>query len=172
MIIQTTTMTPNNQSTKEDVKYLLTGSLIVAFMLFVPYAFYLYQRFPDTKTYEVLGVTFTSNYYESVRYFMYNVFSKLIPLSILLVWFTTCKYWWYHSIAIPISVYVFQLISVINDDVVFNDEMEFIYSLPFTLVVMVILYFIRSKINLYIKAVDLKKQADNLIDNRNFTEEK
>ncbi len=165
MIIQTQTMTQNNQSTRQDSSHLLTGSLIIAFMLFIPYAFYLYLNFPDTPTYEVFGKTFTSNYWGSVRYFIYNVFAKLIPLTLLLIWFTTCKHWWYHAIVIPISVYVFQLISVVNDDVKFNDEMEFIYSLPFTILILTILYFVRSKISLFLKATDLKKQADDLIDN-------
>ncbi len=158
-------MTTTNQSKKPSARYLLTGSLIIAFMLFIPYAFYLYQSFPATSTYEIFGVTFTSNYYESVRYFMYNVFAKLIPLSLLILWFTTCKHWWYHAIVIPISVYVFQFISVVNDDVEFNDEFEFVYSLPFTLLILTILYFVRSKISLFLKATDLKKQADDLIDN-------
>lgn len=158
-------MTANKQLKKQDTRYLRTGSLIIAFMLFIPYAFYLYQNFPDQKNYEIFGLSFTSNYYESVRYFAHNFFSKLIPLALLILWFTTCKHWWYHSIAIPISVYIFQLISVVNDDVEFNDEMEFIYSLPFTILILTILYFIRSKISLFLKAKDLKKQADEVIDN-------
>jgi hypothetical protein len=153
-------MTQNKQSTKEDTRYLLTGSLVIAFMLFIPYAFYLYNNFPDIKTYEIFGMTFTSNYYESVRYFMHNLLSKLIPLSLLLIWFTTCKYWWYYSIAIPISVYIFQLGGVINDDVIFNDEYEFIYSLPISLVIIAILFLIRSKISVFLKAKDIKKQMD------------
>ncbi|MDT0554335.1 hypothetical protein [Urechidicola vernalis] len=145
---------------KQDSSHLLTGSLIIAFMLFIPYAFYLYKNFPDEKTYEFFNLTFTSNYFESVRYFMYNIFSKLIPLSLLLIWFTTCKHWWFHAIAIPISVYIFQFISVINDDTKYYDEYEFVYSLPITIIILAILYFIRSKIGIYIKAKDIKKEMD------------
>ncbi|MDC9721755.1 MAG: hypothetical protein PSN34_03145 [Urechidicola sp.] len=158
-------MTNKKQSKKQDTSHLLTGSFIIAFMLFIPYAFYLYQKFPDTKSSELFGLTFTSNYYESVRYFFHAFFSKLIPLSLLLIWFTTSKHWWYHAIAIPIAVYVFQLIGVVNGDVGLIDEFEFVYSLPFTLLILTILYFIRSKISLFLKATDLKKQADELIDN-------
>ncbi len=154
------TQTNKKQSKKRELKYLLTGSLIIAFMLFIPYAFYLYNSFPDVKVYKTSFFTFESNYYESVRYFIYTLLSKLIPLSLLLIWFTTCKHWWYYSIAIPISVYIFQVISVMNDDMEFNDEIEFIYSLPFTIVIMGILFFIRSRISTYLKAVDLKKQVD------------
>ena len=158
-------MATNNQSKKVESRYLVTGSLIIAFMLFIPYAFYIYNYFPDTKTYETIFGTFESNWYESVRYSVWAILNKLIPLSLLLIWFTTCKHWWYYSIAIPISVYIFQLISVVNDDTNFSDEMEFIYSLPFTILILTILFFIRSKISLFLKAKDLKKQADEVIDN-------
>jgi len=157
-------MIKNKQSIKLESKYLLTGSLIIAFMLFIPYAFYLYKSFPDVKTYEMFGYTFTSNYYESIRYFMYTAFSKFIPLCLLLIWFTTCKHWWYYSIAIPISVYVFQLGGVINDDVRFNDGYEFIYSLPVTLIILMLLFFIRSKLGIYLKAKDIKKEMDEAMN--------
>ncbi len=157
-------MIQKKQSIRQESKYLLTGSLIIAFMLFIPYAFYLYNYFPDVKSYETIFGTFESHYYESVRYSIWAILSKLIPLILLIVWFTTCKHWWWYSIAIPISVYVFQLLGVINDDVQFNDEFEFIYSLPVTLLVLTILFFVRSKISLYLKAVDLKKKAEELTD--------
>lgn len=133
-------------------------------MLFIPYAFYLYRYFPEDKVYETFFFTFESNYYGSVRDFAYHAFSKLVPIILLLVWFTTCKHWWYHSIAIPIAVYTFQLVGVFNDDVGYIDEYEFIYSIPFTLVILTILYFIRSRISTYLKAVDLKKEVDNQIE--------
>lgn len=39
-------------------------------------------------------------------------------------------------------------------------EVEFIYTIPITVIVMVILYFIRSKISIFIQAVDLKEEMD------------
>ena len=41
------------------------------------------------------------------------------------------------------------------------DEVEFIYAVPITAIVMVILYFIRSKMALYIQAIDLKREMDD-----------
>ena len=164
MIIQIQKMTQKKQFLKADARYLLTGSLVIVFMLFVPYAFYLYNYFPDAKTYETVFGTFESKYFESVRYFVYTFLSKLVPLSLLLIWFTTCKHWWYYSIAIPISVYIFQLISVVNDDTDAYDKFEFIYTLPVTLVILTILFFIRSKIRVFLKAKDIKKEMDEIMD--------
>jgi hypothetical protein len=158
-------MTQNKQSkgiTQEE--YLLTGSLIIAFMLFIPYAFYLYTYFPEEKIFETRFGTFESNYYESVRYFAWLLFSKLVPLSLLLIWFTTCKHWWYYSIAIPISIYVSQVAGILNDDLKYFDEVEFIYSLPITLFILTILFFIRSKIGIFLKAKNIKKEMDEVMD--------
>jgi len=152
------------QSSKADTKSLLTGSLIIAFMLFIPYAFYIYKYIPDVETYEIGNYTYISTYYKSVRYFTHALFSKFIPLILLLIWFTTCKHWWYYSIAIPIAVYTFQLIGVVNGDANLYDEYEFVYSLPFTMVLLAILYYIRTRISTYLKAVDLKKRVDQKIE--------
>jgi hypothetical protein len=130
-------------------------------MLLIPYAFYLYNYFPDEKIYETRFFTLESISYGSVRTFIWLLLSKAVPLSLLLIWFTTCKHWWYYSIAVPISVYVFQLISLIREDGGNVDEYEFIYSLPFTIIILGILFFIRSRISTYLKAVDLKKQVDD-----------
>ncbi|MBV1887920.1 MAG: hypothetical protein KUG51_01390 [Urechidicola sp.] len=155
----------NKKQSKRQFRYLLTGSLIIAFMLFLPYAFYLYKVFPEVEIYETRFFTIDAEIYGSVRNLMYYVFAKFIPLTLLLIWFTTCKHWWYYSIAIPIAVYIFQLVSILNDGVGVVDEVEFIYSVPFTITILVALFFIRSKISLFLKATDLKKQADELIDN-------
>ena len=143
---------------------LLTGSLIIAFMLFIPYAFYLYTYFPQEKIFETRFFTFESKGYQDVRYFAWLLFSKLAPLSLLLIWFTTCKNWWYYSIAIPISVYVSQIVGILNDDLEYIDEVEFIYTLPITIIILTILYFIRSKIRVFLKAKDIKKEMDEIMD--------
>ena len=55
---------------------------------------------------------------------------------------------------------LFQLASIINDAGEYVDEVDFIYTIPITVIIMVILYFIRSKMSIYILAVDLKKEMD------------
>ena len=81
-------------------------------------------------------------------------------LLLLFIWFITNKHWWVHVLIIPISVYLFQLISVINDNIAYVDEVEFIYTVPIAVIILVVLYFIRSKMAIYIQAMDLKKEMD------------
>ncbi len=154
----------NNQSKKSISGYLLTDSLIIAFMLCVPYAFYLYNYFPDKEIFQTSFYTFESYEYVSVRAFFWVISSKILPLLLLIIWFTTCKHWWYYSIAIPIGVYIFQLIGALNDGMKFMDEFEFVYSIPITALILMVLLMIRSKIKVYLKAVNLHKEVDDVIN--------
>lgn len=140
---------------------LLIGSIITILILFTPYLLYVHLNFPhDTNNYETFLGTVKGGYYQNVQTYIYMFFSKFIPLFLLLIWFITCKHWWVHAILIPLSVYLFQLISVINDGNEFVDEVTFIYTVPITTIIIVILYFLRSKMSIYIQAVDLKKEMD------------
>lgn len=140
---------------------LLIGSLMVIFIISSPYLLYFYQNIPDDlKTMDTIFGTVKNGYYATVQIYIYTLFSKFVPLMLLFIWFITNKQWWVHSLIIPISVYLFQLISVVNDSELYMDEVEFIYTVPFLVVIVVILYFVRSKIAIYIQAVDLKREMD------------
>lgn len=140
---------------------LFIGSVIVLLIVFSPYLLYFYKNVPDdSKNWHTIFGTIKSGFYPSVALYMYYLFSKFVPLMLLFIWFITNKTWWTHALIIPISVYLFQFISIINDSETFVDEVEFIYTVPFLAVILVVLYFIRSKISIYIQAVDLKKEMD------------
>jgi hypothetical protein len=140
---------------------LLTGSIIILIIISTPYLLYIHQSIPgDIENLTTFFGTIKGGFYKFAQYSVYWFFSKFVPLLLLLIWFLTNKHWWVHAIIIPISVYLFQLIAVINDSELYADEVEFIYTVPITVLVVVILYFLRSKMAIYILAVDLKKEMD------------
>ena len=146
---------------------LLIGSVIVFLIVITPYLLYFYQSVPvnnpdpdfpeDWDT--IFGVIKAGGFMKAQNY-IYYFFSKFVPLLLLFIWFITNKHWWVHAIAIPISVYLFQLIAIINDSIDYVDEVEFIYTVPIAVIVITILYYIRSKMSIYIQAVYLKKEMD------------
>lgn len=147
-------------------KSLWTGSIIVLIIIFIPYLLYIHQRVPeDLENIETFFGVIKGGHYLRVQTYIYFFLSKSVPLLLLIIWFLTNKHWWVHAIIIPISVYLFQLIAVINDSEAFVDELEFIYTVPITAIVVVILYFLRSKLAIYILAVDLKKEMDEKMQN-------
>lgn len=145
----------NKQSTNVSLKYQATdkrkilsiGTLIALCIVLSPILSYIYQGFPNVKTWEsFLFGTIHSNYYESIQILVWVVFSKVVPFILLLIWFFTCKHWWYHSILVPIAMYVFQIYSTINDDLLFADSDEFYIIIPLIAIVAAITYTIRTKI--------------------------
>lgn len=140
---------------------LLIGSLLIILIISTPYLLYYYQSLPSNiENWETIFGTIKGGYYGTAQIYIYTLFSKFVPLMLLFIWFISNKTWWVHALIIPISVYLFQFISVINDSEKYVDEVEFIYTVPFLALIIVILYFIRSKISIYIQAVDLKKEMD------------
>ena len=140
---------------------LFVGSVIALLILLTPYLLYINKSIPqDLVEIETIFGTIKKGYYSSIYSYTYWFFSKFVPLFLFLIWFLTCKHWWSHVILIPITVYLFQLIQVVNDSEQYIDNVEFIYTVPIAVLIIVILYFIRSKMAIYILAVDLKKEMD------------
>jgi hypothetical protein len=138
------------------------GSIIILIIVCTPYLLYIHQNIPDDLTsYDTIFGTIRGGYYEVIVVYVYVFFSKFVPFLLLLIWFITCKHWWAHAILIPLSVYFIQMIDVVNDGNNYLDEVTFIYSVPILTIVIVIMYFIRSKMSVYIQAVDLKREMDD-----------
>jgi hypothetical protein len=141
---------------------LLLGSFIILLIISTPYLLYLYRAIPDElEVYEtIFGLHIKGGYYTYAQSYIYTFFGKFVPFFLLIIWFITNKHWWVHALIIPITVYLFQIISVINDSELYVDEVEFIYTVPIAVIIMVILYFLRNKMSVYIQALDLKREMD------------
>ncbi|MDY8135709.1 hypothetical protein [Aquimarina sp. 2201CG5-10] len=97
--------------------------------------------------------------------FVWMIMSKLIPLILLLIWFFTCRHWWYLVILIPIAMFAFQLVSLINDDVKYFDEIEIYFVAPIIIVILGVLYTLRIRIFDRIHNIDLS-EINKLLKNK------
>lgn len=139
------------KSTREKSRRsLLTGSIIAAFLVASPYFFYLYEGFPAIKVWEFsflgMDIKYDSLYYQDINTLAWILFGKLIPLIFLLIWFFTCKHWWYHAIAIPICMYSFQIYNLFKEDLLAKDNLEIFYLAPLIFFALIFLYTIRTRI--------------------------
>ncbi|WP_189319380.1 hypothetical protein [Leeuwenhoekiella nanhaiensis] len=150
-----------NKSGKAGSLSLLTGSLIAAFIVASPYFFYLYEGFPESKFWETsffgIKLSYRSINFDGVDVVAWIVFSKLIPMLLFLIWFLTCKHWWYHAILVPICMYGFQIVSTFNDDLAFTDSVDIYYMAPIILIALIFLYTVRMKIFDRIHNIDLSE---------------
>ena len=151
-------------STCGKSRFLLTGSIIAIFIALSPYIFYLYEIFPNGPVWENSFFVYKSNYYGSVNVAMWTFLGKFTPLVLLLIWFFTCKHWWYHAILVPVIMYGFQLVTAFREDVYYTgeeggmmDTNQLIYLAPFFIGILSIVYLIRIKIFDRIYGIDLSE---------------
>ncbi len=141
-------------------KKLLVEGIIGLFIALSVLFFYFYKFIPPSEAMEewrFMGVTFTKNGYISIQTAFYYYMTKLVPLYLMVIWFITCKHWWYHIILIPIAMYGFQLYSIFNESSKKIDENELYYLLIVCMFIIPIVYFIRLKlIDKYVHGIDLE----------------
>ncbi|WP_091425358.1 hypothetical protein [Formosa sp. Hel1_31_208] len=122
------------------------GSIIATFLALSPFLFTLYESVPDDQVWDTFLFTYNSPYYESVRTFAWTLTSKVLPLLFLTVWFLTNRHWWYHALLVPMAMYFYQIIVILNDDLRFADtEEQKLYLLPVMAIVIPSIYLIRAK---------------------------
>jgi hypothetical protein len=155
----------NKQSTSQKLKNrqtvnnksLITGTVLAFFIASSPYFFYLYQGVPEVDVWDSPFGTITSNHYGDVSTMMWVFLGKLIPFILLLIWFFTCKHWWYHVIIIPICMYAFQIYSSLNEDIKFSDIQEIYLLAPIIFFILIFSYTIRTRVFDKIHGIDLSE---------------
>ena len=134
-------------------------SLVAFLIILAPFISKIHEYFPDVETIETvsfLGFEIGKHGFPTIAGQVWFVLAKFIPLYLLLIWFLTCKHWWYHIILIPLLMYVFQIFElyVSNDDVV--DSANLLWLLPICVVVIPFVYFIRLKLyDKHVHGIDL-----------------
>jgi len=142
----------------KDKKSLILGSIVATIIATSPYLFYLYESVPDTEVWNTFLFTYESGYYQDAQIAMWTLTGKIIPLYFLLVWFFTCRHWWYHVLLIPMTMYLFQIANILNDDLDYVDEFQFGYLIIVMAVVIPSIYLIRAQIFNKINTVDKSTQ--------------
>ena len=146
-------MTDHNKSKNQESKSQLTdkktnlilGSIVATLIAITPYIFYSYESVPDEKIWDTFLFSYKSGYYESANIAVWVMMGKIIPLFLLFIWFFTCRHWWYHVLLIPIAMYSYQLLNILNDDVKFFDEYQIMYLIPIMAIIIPSIYLIRAK---------------------------
>ncbi|MFD0988680.1 hypothetical protein ACFQ1R_01110 [Mariniflexile jejuense] len=156
---------------QDNKKNFVIGSITATLIAITPYLYSLYESVPDVKVWNTFFGTYTSIYYESLFVLAWTLMGKVIPLFLLFIWFFTCRHWWYHTILVPIAMYVYQIIIVLNDDLSFADDNQIFYLIPIMSIIIPSIYLIRARI--FNRINDATKSLEELeeefkISPRNF----
>lgn len=127
-------------------KNLVLGSIVATLIALTPYLFNLYESVPDVKVWNTFFGTYESNHYGSVFVLAWTLTNKLVPLFLLFIWFFTCRHWWYHSLLVPMSMYVYQVIIILDDDLLFADNNQIMFLIPVMTIIIPSIYLVRAQI--------------------------
>ncbi|MCK7591022.1 hypothetical protein M0G43_10595 [Subsaxibacter sp. CAU 1640] len=151
------------KSLREDKKVLkkqfILGSVLAIFIATSPFLFYLYEYVPESKVWDTFLFTYNSGYFENTKTAMWMLTGKVVPLIFLIIWFFTCRQWWYHSLLVPIIMYVYQIAVAIKQDTTL-DEFDLIYMVPIMALIVPSIYLIRARV--FNKLNDANKTFEEL----------
>ncbi len=125
---------------------LIGGSIIATIIATTPYLFYLYESVPDSQVWNTFLFSYDSMSWGSANTAMWILTSKAIPLLLILIWFFTNKHWWYHTLLVPIVMYIYQIMGFFNENTQFIDESQLIYLIPVMAIIVPTIYLIRARI--------------------------
>lgn len=148
------------QDKKSYNRKILLGSLVASCVAATPFLFYLYEYVPDTEKWETIFGTYYSKEYNSANVAMWVLAMKAIPLLLSLIWFFTCRHWWYHALLVPIAMFSYQCVVALNFDIRYSDVSDIVWLLPIMAFIFPSIYLIRAK--MFNKINDAGKTMEEL----------
>jgi hypothetical protein len=145
------------QQQRKTKKRFVMESLAILLIISSPFIFKTHDYIPEKASISILGIEFNSNGFNNVSVYVWFLLGKIVPLYLLVIWFLTCKHWWYHILLIPICMYAFQIFEVVysEDDIV--DTENLLWILPVCMVVIPFVYFVRLKLfDKYVHGIDVE----------------
>ena len=133
------------QDKKLSRKVIVLGSIAGTLIAGSPFLFYVYTFVPNTPTWDTFLFTYHSGFYDSAQIGIWILMGKVVPILLLLIWFFTCKHWWYHAILVPLAMYAYQLGAVIAEESIKFDEYKLIYFVPLMAIIIPSIYLIRAQ---------------------------
>ena len=150
---------------KKARKRIFIDSIGVLLIIISPFIFKLHQYLPGNPdaTINFLGFVFDSNGFADLNTYGWFLLSKIVPFYLFVIWFFTCKHWWYHIILIPLTMYAFQVFEVLYSDDNIVDTKNIIWLLPVCMVVIPLVYLVRIKLyDKYVHGIDLEAMEAEL----------
>lgn len=162
-----------NKSTKKTTKSqntdrrrrLIIGGVIAFLLAITPFLFYMYKNAPsDSKIWETSLFKINSGEFRSAQSFVHALFTKITFVIITTLWFITSRDWWKWAILVPLTMFLFQLLGVLNQRISYMDEFDFWYSLIIIMPIIVFLIWISNELNKTIGDLDLKEEIEEELE--------
>lgn len=153
-----------NKISVAGVNVVTKDLLIAAFIISLPFLYYLFELVPEVKIWKTNLFIFDSKYYNDANVFAWVLMTKVYTVGILFFWYKTCKKWWRYAILVPIVVELFKTGTIVNSELYYVDEFEYFLSLPITIPLIFLVLFLCYKFLFYSKTKDLKAEFQKELD--------
>ena len=150
----------HQQDKRTNNKRIFVGSIVATVVAATPFLFYLYEFVPDTQEWDTIFGQYKSIEYGSANVAMWVLAMKVIPLLLSLIWFFTCRHWWYHALLVPIAMFTYQCVVALNFDARYLDVADIVWFVPIMAVVFPSIYLIRAR--MFNKINDVGKTMEEL----------
>ena len=150
---------------KKARKRIIIESFVVFLVVVSPFVFKLHEYFSSDPeaTINLLGYIVDRNGFANLSIYVWFMLGKIVPLYLLVIWFFSCKHWWYHIILIPITMYAFQIFEVSFSDNKYIDTENLLWLLPVCMIIIPFVYLIRIKLyDKYVHGIDLEAMETEL----------
>ena len=146
-------------------KYALKDVVIITSIFLLPFVTYFYKIIPkDIEVWETVYFTFGHGGFYDVQHFFWQLSIKIVTVLILILWLFSCRHWWRHAILVPLIIEISKFINLLRVDVLVFDEMNFIYSLPIIIPIIILLILLSNRVNYFSMSYDINKEIMDEID--------
>ncbi len=162
---QTSTRTNMRSRRTGRKRQFFIGGVIALLLAITPFIFYLYKFAPDdSKVWETAIFTFESKGFSNVQNFIHALFTKITFIVITTLWFITSKDWWKWAILIPLTMFLFQFLGVINYQISYIDDFDFWYALIIIAPILMFIIWIGYELNKTIGDIDLREEIEEELE--------
>jgi hypothetical protein len=134
---------------------------VLTFIIAIPFLFFLYNIAPkNTQIWKTSWFMIDSKIFEDPNSMFWHYSVKILTISILSIWFVTCKYWWRFAIFVPIVVEFYKFIGLFE---VYFLPIKFhhnLNSLSFSVAYIILLLFISKRLGYYSKTKSLSSELN------------
>ncbi|MDB2463104.1 hypothetical protein N9W61_03290 [Algibacter sp.] len=140
---------------------LIKGSIIATLIAITPYLFSLHDSVPSSQVWDAYFFIYDSKSWGNANLVFWIFTGKFIPLFLLIIWFLTCRHWWFHALLVPIAMYIYQVFDLFFQDQEL-DKFQLMYMIPIMALVIPSIYLVRARI--FNRINDADKSLEELED--------
>ena len=104
------------------MKFKIKDIIIILIIMMIPFILYIHNLVPKVDSFQGSIFEFRSLYFEDLNFMAWIFFSKIVIVIILLLWYYSNTHWWKYAIIIPLSIEIYKISGLFNQNINYLDE--------------------------------------------------